>query len=60
MTPAIEVHDLTVAYREKPVLWDIDLGVPAPERNGGPSVTERLAEAYAARSQTSPPEAHVS
>lgn len=29
MTPAIEVHDLTVAYREKPVLWDIDLTVPA-------------------------------
>ena len=29
MTPAIEVHDLTVAYREKPVLWDIDLVVPS-------------------------------
>jgi manganese/zinc/iron transport system ATP- binding protein len=27
--PAIEVHDLTVAYRDKPVLWDIDLSVPA-------------------------------
>jgi manganese/zinc/iron transport system ATP- binding protein len=25
---AIEVHDLTVAYREAPVLWDIDLVVP--------------------------------
>lgn len=25
---AIEVHDLTVAYREAPVLWDIDLAVP--------------------------------
>lgn len=25
---AIEVRDLTVAYREKPVLWDIDLTVP--------------------------------
>ncbi len=25
---AIEVEDLTVAYREKPVLWDIDLHVP--------------------------------
>jgi manganese/zinc/iron transport system ATP- binding protein len=25
---AIEVEDLTVAYREKPVLWDIDLNVP--------------------------------
>jgi manganese/zinc/iron transport system ATP- binding protein len=25
---AIEVTDLTVAYREKPVLWDIDLQVP--------------------------------
>jgi len=26
---AVEVEDLTVAYREKPVLWDIDLHVPA-------------------------------
>ncbi len=25
----IDVRDLTVAYREKPVLWDIDLRVPA-------------------------------
>ncbi len=25
---AIEVRDLTVAYREQPVLWDIDLTVP--------------------------------
>ncbi len=27
-TAAVEVTDLTVAYREKPVLWDIDLTVP--------------------------------
>lgn len=27
-TRAIEVNDLTVAYRDKPVLWDIDLTVP--------------------------------
>lgn len=26
--PAIEVADLTVAYGEKPVLWDVDLAVP--------------------------------
>lgn len=26
--PAIEVTDLTVAYRDKPVLWDVDLTVP--------------------------------
>lgn len=25
---AIEVNDLTVAYREQPVLWDVDLAVP--------------------------------
>jgi manganese/zinc/iron transport system ATP- binding protein len=25
---AIEVADLTVAYRDKPVLWDVDLNVP--------------------------------
>ncbi len=28
-TPALEVMDLTVAYKSKPVLWDIDLTVPA-------------------------------
>ncbi len=28
-TPAISVDDLTVAYGEKPVLWDVDLTVPA-------------------------------
>ena len=28
-TLAIEVEDLTVAYREIPVLWDVDLNVPA-------------------------------
>ncbi len=26
---ALEVHDLTVAYDRKPVLWDIDFSVPA-------------------------------
>jgi manganese/zinc/iron transport system ATP- binding protein len=26
--PAVDVRDLTVAYREKPVLWDIDFSVP--------------------------------
>src|SRR5690606_37669554 len=25
---ALDVRDLTVAYREKPVLWDVDLTVP--------------------------------
>lgn len=28
-TGAIEVRDLTVAYRDRPVLWDVDLHVPA-------------------------------
>ncbi|MBT5739448.1 MAG: metal ABC transporter ATP-binding protein [Planctomycetes bacterium] len=27
-SPAIEIHDLTVSYREKPVLWDIDATIP--------------------------------
>ena len=26
--PPLEVHDLTVAYQRKPVLWGIDLEVP--------------------------------
>jgi len=28
-TPAVEVTDLTVAYQERPVLWDVDFTVPA-------------------------------
>lgn len=27
--PALEVHDLTVAYARKPVLWDVDFSVPS-------------------------------
>lgn len=27
--PAIEITDLTVAYREKPVLWDVDFQAPS-------------------------------
>jgi manganese/zinc/iron transport system ATP- binding protein len=27
-TPALEIHDMTVAYHRKPVLWDIDLAIP--------------------------------
>lgn len=26
--PALEIHDLTVAYNSKPALWDVDLVVP--------------------------------
>jgi manganese/zinc/iron transport system ATP- binding protein len=26
--PPLAIHDLTVAYRDKPVLWDVDLTVP--------------------------------
>jgi manganese/zinc/iron transport system ATP- binding protein len=26
--PSVEVHDLTVAYRTQPVLWDVDLRLP--------------------------------
>ena len=26
--PVLEVHDLTVTYRKKPALWDIDFGIP--------------------------------
>ncbi|MDT8436944.1 MAG: metal ABC transporter ATP-binding protein [Gemmatimonadota bacterium] len=29
LPPAVQVDDLTVAYREQPVLWDVDLEVPA-------------------------------
>jgi manganese/zinc/iron transport system ATP- binding protein len=26
--PALEVHDLTVSYQRKPVLWNVDLAIP--------------------------------
>jgi len=29
MEPAVKVEDLTVAYGERPVLWDVDMEVPA-------------------------------
>lgn len=28
VVPALEVHDLTVSYNRKPVLWDVDLELP--------------------------------
>jgi manganese/zinc/iron transport system ATP- binding protein len=28
MTTAFEIHDMTVAYQRRPVLWDIDLTIP--------------------------------
>src|SRR5687767_7915163 len=28
ITPALEIHDLTVAFDRKPVLWNIDLKLP--------------------------------
>jgi manganese/zinc/iron transport system ATP- binding protein len=28
MTHALSIHDLTVAYNDKPALWDVDLDVP--------------------------------
>ncbi len=27
--PVIEIHDLSVSYEKKPVLWDVDLSLPA-------------------------------
>jgi manganese/zinc/iron transport system ATP- binding protein len=29
---ALELEDLTVAYTDQPVLWDIDLTVPAGDK----------------------------
>ena len=26
--PPLEIHDMTVAYHRKPVLWDVDLTAP--------------------------------
>ena len=32
--PVLEIHDLTVAYHRKPVLWNVDLTVPEPRLVG--------------------------
>lgn len=32
--PLVEVHDVTVAYHRKPVLWDVDLTFPEPRLVG--------------------------
>jgi len=29
LPPCVDVHDLTVAYHRKPVLWDVDVALPA-------------------------------
>lgn len=34
MTPVLDVHDLTVAYHHRPVLWDVDLQVAGPRLVG--------------------------
>ena len=57
--PSVQVHDLTVAYGEKPVLWDVDLAVPGGESSaarsaaaseGSTSPVTRRPEASAGRS----------
>jgi manganese/zinc/iron transport system ATP- binding protein len=32
--PALEIHDLTVAYHKKPVLWGVDVAIPSGELVG--------------------------
>ena len=32
--PAVEVHDLTVSYQRRPVLWNVDLALPAGQLIG--------------------------
>ncbi len=32
--PAVEVHDLTVSYDKRPVLWNVDLALPEGELIG--------------------------
>src|SRR4051812_5426124 len=34
MTPILDIHDVTVAYHRKPVLWDIDLTLHQPRLVG--------------------------
>ncbi|MEO1219446.1 MAG: metal ABC transporter ATP-binding protein [Bacteroidota bacterium] len=32
--PVVEIHDLTISYHKKPVLWDVDLRLPAGKLMG--------------------------
>lgn len=34
MIPALEIHSLTMAYNERPVLWDVDFSIPTGSLNG--------------------------
>ena len=31
MAPVLDIHDITVAYQRKPVLWDVDLTIDQPQ-----------------------------
>ena len=31
MSPVLDIHDVTVAYHRKPVLWNVDLVMPEPQ-----------------------------
>src|SRR5262245_28095533 len=31
MSPVLDIHDVTVAYHRKPVLWDVDLVIERPQ-----------------------------
>jgi manganese/zinc/iron transport system ATP- binding protein len=33
-TPVVEIHDMTVAYHRRPVLWDVDLTIEQPSLVG--------------------------
>ena len=33
-SPILDVHDVTVAYHHKPVLWDVDLTITEPRLIG--------------------------
>jgi manganese/zinc/iron transport system ATP- binding protein len=34
MEPVLDIHDVTVAYHRRPVLWDVDLTLPEPRLVG--------------------------
>ena len=46
--PPIEVHDITVAYHTKPVLWNVDVYRNAAERQALPADPLALEEVAAA------------
>ena len=60
VAPPLEIHDMTVAYHRKPVLWDIDLTVPEGKLIGIVTRTDLMRASPSAATTGTTPTACVS